>query len=109
MKIPSVSWSQRWLPIVLSSISILLITAFGFVNVANYCIQVSGPELAPVEQYISLNSPPLKPSIAFNWNSSGKVPAVNGKATLYAATGKKLGEATIGTRSTLTPTFGFGS
>jgi hypothetical protein len=86
------------------------------VTAANYCLQVSGPELVALEARLSMNSPPLKPSLSFNWNSSGKTSAINAIAALYAGedarSGKKLGKISIAQmpgRSTLTPTFGNGS
>ncbi|SRR6266851_5173949 len=63
---------QRWLAIALSILSIFLIIGFGSVTAANYCLQVSGPELIAMSARLTMNSAPLRPSFSNTGNQYGQ-------------------------------------
>lgn len=112
------TWLENWGKLVWP-ISILLILGTGSVATANYCAQISGPNLVLMQSTIPISrgTQTGSSSFIFNWNNLGKKPVLQGMATLFAvsedgAAPEKLGETPIGEvagRDTITPTFGYGS
>lgn len=112
------TWLENWGKIVWP-ISIALILATGSVATANYCAQISGPNLVLMESTIPIfrGTQTDSSSFSFNWNNLGKKPALQGLATFLTISqdghaSEKLGEAPImevAGRNTIAPTFGYGS